>query len=114
MMTNHDLFESPKLLLNWAWEDAQRFKELERAFFDGEPHERIVEFDEKFQRNAHRVRFVRTPPNEMRKLASHIVNDLRHALDQAFHTAPRRFGWQPTRKQSLLYFPWAKTPTDLQ
>lgn len=109
-----DLFESPKALLNWAYEDLQRFKELEKAFFESEPYKRVVEFDEKFQRNAHRLRFTRSPPDEMRKLASHIVNDLRHALDQAFVTSARFFGWKPTKRQNLIYFPWAKTRADLQ
>lgn len=113
-VTNHDLFESPKALLTWAYEDAKRFKELEVAFFDGNPYEQIVEFDEVYQRDAHRIRFTSQPPAEMRKLASHIINDLRHALDQAFVTAAKFFGWLPDRKdRSLLYFPFSKDLTDL-
>lgn len=113
-VTNHDLFESPKALLTWAYEDAARFKELEIAFFKNDPYEQIVEFDEGYQRDAHRIRFTDQPPAEMRKLASHIINDLRHALDQAFVTASKFFGWVPDRKdRTLLYFPWAKDLNDL-
>ena len=113
-MTNHDLFESPKALLTWAYEDAKRFKELEVAFFDSRPYQQIVEFDEAYQRDAHRIRFTAQPPVEMRKLASHIINDLRHALDQAFVTAAKSFGWKPDRKErSLLYFPWSMNLLDL-
>lgn len=113
-MTNPDIFESPKSLLNWAYDDLLRFKELERAFFESEPYERFVEFDSEFQRNAHRIRFTETPPDEMRKHASHIVNDLRHSLDQAYVTAARYFGWKPTQKKKFIYFPWAINKTDLK
>lgn len=113
-VTNLDVFESPKALLTWAYEDAKRFKELEVKFFEAEPYEHIVEFDEVFQRDAHRIRFTTTPPAEMRKLASHIVNDLRHSLDQAFYSAAKHFGWKPERKdRTLLYFPWSKNLRDL-
>lgn len=109
-----DLFESPKALLTWAYEDTQRFKELEGRFFDSEPYETIVEFDPEFERDAHRIRFVDSPPSEMRKLASHIVNDLRHSLDQAFYAAATHFGWRPTKNQKVIYFPWVMSPSELE
>lgn len=113
-VTNHDLFESPKALLTWAYEDAQRFKELEIEFFKNDPYERIIEFDAAYQREAHRIRFTSEPPTEMRKLASHVINDLRHSLDQGFVTAAKFFGWEPSRKErTLLYFPWSKNLRDL-
>jgi hypothetical protein len=108
-----DLFESPKALLNWAWEDMQRFKEVERAFFESEPYQTVVEFDDEMQRNAHRLRFTQPIPYELRKLASHIINDLRHSLDQAFCTAAKFFGWEPCGNQTVIYFPWATTKADL-
>ena len=61
-VTDHDLFESPKALLNWAYEDTERFKQLERAYFSSEPYERFVDFDPERQRDIHRVRLVDSPP----------------------------------------------------
>ena len=113
-VSSPDRFESPKALLSWAYEDIQRFKELEGLFFDNEPYERIVEFDEEMGRDAHRIRFVKAVPDEMRKLASHIINDLRHSLDQAFVIAARHFGWEPSKKQTFIYFPWATCRSDLE
>lgn len=111
---NHDLFESPKALLNWAYEDTEQFKELERAFFGSEPYEGFVDFDAERQRDIHRVRMVDSPPAEMRKLASHVINDLRHSLDQATFAAASFFGWLPSRTQKVIYFPWSSGPTDLK
>lgn len=109
-----DLFESPKALLNWAYEDARRFKELERAFFDGQPYDQFTEFDEEMGRDAYRIRFNRIVPDEMRKLASHVINDLRHSLDQAFTIATRFFGRAPSRGSKHIYFPWVGSPKMLR
>lgn len=74
-----------------------------------------MEFDEEMGRNAHRIRFIRTVPDEMRKLASHIINDLRHSLDQGFVIASKFFGWTPIpKKVKFIYFPWSSSRRDLE
>lgn len=113
-VTAEELFESPAALIGWAYDDTQRFREIEHAFFGPESYEEIVEFDEEAGMDAHRLRFVSDPPDELRKLASHIVNDLRHSLDQSFSIAAKHFGWQPSKSKKFLYFPWATDAADLQ
>ena len=109
-----DLFESPKSLLRWAYEDSVQYKKLEESFFSSEPTEQFVEYDVDMERDAQRLRFNEQPSDQMRKLVSHIVNDLRHALDQACYIAAHHFGWKKSRKIPNLYFPWATSPADLQ
>jgi hypothetical protein len=113
-VTAEELFESPASLISWAYEDTQRFKELEELFFRFDCYEHISEYDPEFERDALRIRFIKPLPPEFRKLASHIVNDLRHALDQGFVIAARHFGWQPLKNQTVLYFPWARDEADLK
>ena len=75
-------FTSARELVNWAREDANDLDLAEQIFFGGHPYTRLREFDAKA---GHDVLKLRVPavPSHMRKLATHAVWSLKHALDHA-------------------------------
>ena len=79
----HDPFESPKLLIDAAREDLQDLEARCKAFFHSKPYTEVQEIERETGNKLFRLRLVRKPPGRLRTRASSIVNDLRHALDQA-------------------------------
>lgn len=102
-------FESPRLLLDQARRKIEDFAE-QRLLFTGD-HEFIEELDYKSREKVVCMRLKRKIPGEIRLIAYGILNDLRHALDQAVGDAALLTGRQDTKG---VYFPIGKSPADLE
>lgn len=98
------------MLLRWAREDAKRFDSVSNAFFDGDPYVMFSEIDPETREEAFKAR-PRDAPNELQKLAAHILVDLKSALDQAtFAAVSPLLNRMPTQ----AYFPFASHPNNLR
>lgn len=97
------------MLLSWAREDAEDFDSIAQAFFDTQPYEAFGEVDPDTGEVTQKIRIL-DPPSELRKLAAHVLSDLKHALDQAAFAASAAL---LSRPPDTLYFPVASHPNDL-
>lgn len=104
------LFDSARDLLDWACEDIVDFDAAVETFLDLKPYEVIGEFDAKAGHNVIKVRFA-TVPASLRKLASHAVWDLKHALDHAMWAAITLVRGRPAGD---VHFLWSSHPNDLK
>ena len=82
-----DPFESPKLLLARAKENAAEFKGRIEAYGQSQPWEVFDDPDLKTGEHVVKARLIRPLPADVRPVFSDAVNNLRHALDQAVNSA---------------------------
>lgn len=104
-------FDSARLLLDGAREDIEKFESLEAVYAnDPETAGLVREMDPKTGDKLVKLKVLKQPPRDLRRLSHHIVSDLRHALDQAtFAASEIILGSEP----DSVYFPFAMNPKDL-
>jgi len=103
-MKSDDPFESPKLLLESARSDLQDFSQGCDSFLAccfGVP---VQKYDKVNKQNIVKYQVKQRIPGRLRVTASNIINNLRHALDQAINCAAIELG--ATKRNN--YFPFAK------
>lgn len=110
-MSASDPFESPKLLIDAAREDIQRFEVAGNDFFIKEqPAIKVEEFDPETRDKHLKIRITKPPSRQLRIIGYNIIGALRHALDQAVYAAVLSVtGSRPDQ----VYFPFATSPADL-
>lgn len=106
-----DAFESPKLLIEEARENLKDLHSRCKAFLDSNPYTEIQEIDRETGDKLYKLRLTTKPPGRLRTRTSSIVNDLRHALDQAVVASAKQLG---ITRFDRIYFPFAASPRDLQ
>lgn len=105
----HD-FSSARALIRWAREDIQQL-ELESEFFlSGESYE-IIEEPEPVSGDTLIKARMAPVPDQLCKLASHALWDLKHALDHATFAAVQAIRG---REAAEVYFPICSHPNDLE
>ncbi|HEY0412683.1 MAG TPA: hypothetical protein VGD66_06050 [Allosphingosinicella sp.] len=111
-MVDSDPFESPKLLVSGAREDIDQFESGEGAFFGpGDVGVTVQEVDPKTKYTFVKFRITKAIPTVLRRRANNILNDLRHALDQALFAAARIV---LKEDPGDVHFPFATSPKDLE
>jgi hypothetical protein len=103
-------FESPKLLIDGAKTSIVDFKAACDGFVQNCTYDIIDHINPNTGDKIIKLRFHHRMPPKMRIPASHIVNDLRHSLDQAVCDGAVALG-RPNAKG--VYFPFGKTAKDL-
>jgi hypothetical protein len=103
-------FESPKLLIDGAKTSIIDFKSVCEAFIQNCTYDILYHTDPKTEQQIVKLRFHHRVPPKMRVPGSRIVNDLRHALDQAVCDAAVLLG-RPNANG--VYFPFGRTPKNL-
>jgi hypothetical protein len=104
-------FESPKLLIEGAKASLLEFEAACDNFIKGCRYEVVSHTDPKTREQVFKLRFKQRMPGALRVKASGILNDLRHALDQAVCDAAIALG---RGDAGGIYFPLAKTASDLE
>ncbi|MBD9540097.1 hypothetical protein IB276_11595 [Ensifer sp. ENS04] len=104
-----DPFESPKLLIEGAVEDIEELGIKCRAFVDACTSVAFAEPDFQAGQNVIKFRVAQKIPQRLRYLTSNILNNLRHALDQAINCGAVELG---ARKRNS-YFPFVKDEAEL-
>jgi hypothetical protein len=105
--TRDDPFESPRALIDGAKEDLIQLKRLIRAYADGAYCVPVFYDDRKTSHRFIKLQIVNAPPPRIRYLASGVLNNLRHTLDQAANVAAvelragNRDGYFPFGKDSV-------------
>lgn len=107
-MTAIDPFESPKLLLARAKENAADFKARLEAFGKTNPWEIVSDPDLKTGEQIIKARLTNPLPANLRAVFSDAVNNLRHALDQAVNSAAIEI----RGGQANCYFPFGRDAAD--
>jgi len=108
-MEQSDAFESPRLLLDAARHDIAEFDSQARAFLNGCLGVRVVQMDPKSGEQVVKYRVAQKIPGRLRVLASNVLNNLRHSLDQAVNCAAIELGGAKRNN----YFPFAKDALDI-
>jgi hypothetical protein len=107
---DNDVFESPKILVEGAKESLLDFESRSSDFVKTCKHEVVAKLDNKSGQKIIIARFSQKIPGKVRLLASGIVNDLRHALDQSVSAAAVCLGRSDSKG---VYFPIGKSIDDL-
>jgi hypothetical protein len=103
-------FASARDLLRWAREEVQKFDSVAEGFVSGNPYSQVREIDPQAGQLVLKLR-VAPVPDELRKLASHALWDLKHALDHATCAAILTV---TGRAADDVHFPWSSHPRDLE
>jgi hypothetical protein len=102
-------FESPKLLVEDAKTSLSEFGRACDTFLENCTYDTIRYIDPKSREHVVKLRLHHRIPRKVQLPAHHILNDLRHALDQAMCDGAMALG-RPNAKG--VYFPAGKTPAD--
>lgn len=105
-----DRFSSARTLLRWAREDIQDLDLKAEAFLRSAPYAPFIEPDPETGNVFFKVRMTQVP-DEISKLASHALWDIKHALDHATCSAVRAIYGSGIGD---IHFPVASHPNDLQ
>ena len=81
-------------------------------FLESDPFDQFTEIDPESGYIAHKIRINRKTPDSWRRLTFRILTDIRHAIDQAMFAATSAIS--PITIEDDIYFPWARSPTDLE
>src|SRR2546427_9988869 len=108
-MGESDAFESARLMLESARPEGVEFDSGARAFLDGCFGVRFTQMDPRSGEQVVKYRVAQKIPSRLRVLASHVVNDLRHSLDQAVNCATIELGGTKPNN----YFPFSKSKLDI-
>jgi hypothetical protein len=103
-------FESPKLLIESAKASIPQLESGCSTFIEGCRYEAIKYVDPKTREEVTKLRFQQRVPGALRVSASRILNDLRHALDQAVCDGAILLG---RRNSKGVYFPFGRDASDL-
>lgn len=103
-------FESPRLIVDMAEERISDLEAICQPFIEGCDYDLITHSDPKTRDKIVKLRLKRRLPPKISILTSGIINDLRHALDQAVCSAGEVL---QTGRPDKLYFPVGKDPEDL-
>jgi hypothetical protein len=104
-------FESPKMLIDEAKASIADFKVACDLFVQDHTYNIINEVDRNTREQVIKLRFLRKMPPRLRITASHIVNDLRHSLDQAVCDGAVLLGRKHARG---VHFPFAKSAAEFE
>jgi hypothetical protein len=104
-----DPFESPHLLIEQAEEDYANFTAKRNAFFETRRTTPFTDFDPNTGEDVFKVRFNGQLPGSLRTTASNVLNNLRHALDQAVNGSVAVLG---PKNPKQAYFPIWKDAAD--
>jgi len=107
----HDLepFASPLLLVSKAKEDIEKIKAECADFVKLSRHTLIENFDSKTKEQVIKIRLDGPIPGALRVSVSRVVNDLRHALDQALCDGALFLG---ATRINRTYFPFGADKSD--
>jgi len=103
-------FESPKLLIECAPENIDRLDKYCHEYFSGSPYEVVEKIDHMTKAKTCCFRFQKKLPSKIRTVSHSILNDLRHALDQAVCESVIVLG---NKNAKETYFPFARDISDL-
>lgn len=103
-------FESPKLLVDGAKTSFINFKSTYDTFIENCTYDIVYSTDPNTRQKVVKLRFQQRLSPQLRLSASRIVNDLRHAMDQAVCDGAISLG---RRNGKGVYFPFGKTPKNL-
>ena len=103
-------FESPKLLIDGAKTSILDFKSLYDPFIQSCTYDVVYSTDPNTRQKIVKLRFQQRLSPQLRLSASRIVNDMRHALDQAACDGAILLGRADGKG---VYFPFGKTPKNL-
>jgi hypothetical protein len=106
-MDDLEPFESPKLLIDGAKTSIIDFKSTCDAFIQASTYDVVNHVDPKTGDQIVKLRFHHRVPPKLRVPASGIVNNLRHALDQAVCDGAIKLGRANAKG---VYFPLVKRP----
>ncbi len=109
-MDDLEPFESPKLLIEGARTSIDAFETLCNTFITTCTYDIVQHVDPKTRERVVKLRFRHRIPRKMRIPASHALNDLRHALDQATVHSAVLLGCIDKRR---VFFPFGKSAKDL-
>ena len=104
MLVMEHPFEEPRLLIDHARINIQNLEAGSSAFTDSCRGVEVEELDHQTRQKIIKLRVTGKIPGPLRPIASGIVNDLRHSLDQSMNEAIVRLG----AKKRDTYFPFAK------
>lgn len=104
-------FSSAREMLGWVGEGLSEFQAAVQAFStNGDSYSLVQDFNEDGTEITLKVR-IPALPNNLRKLATHAIWDIKHALDHATHAAVSLIvGGDP----GDIHFPVASHPNDLR
>ncbi|MFZ5522799.1 MAG: hypothetical protein ACOY9D_01775 [Pseudomonadota bacterium] len=111
MLDCFEPFESPLLLISSAKENLTKLEIACKVFVTDCKYTPFLGFDSKADEGILKIRLNDRFPGQIRVLGSSIINDLRHALDQAVCDGAIMLG-APNAKNT--YFPFAKDPADFR
>lgn len=103
-------FESPKLLVQHAREDLGELIAIGKKIFTTTSHDNIVDRDPQTGHKRFKVKYTGQIPSRARYVGSNVLNNLRHALDQALVASAEALTGRSCGK---IYFPFANSPSDL-
>ena len=95
-------FDYPRSVHRWAGEEVNKFKDAAKAFVDSCKPKGFKQLDLATGEMIQGCVLEERAPDELLKIAYHIINDLRNALDQAVHAASLTLG---TRYPDKTNFP---------
>ena len=101
----NDIFHSSKLRLSRAKDHIIDLEKSIRAFLDTKPYARVIEPDSDGINQLHKIKFTKSLPDEFAIITADAVDNLRSALDHAWHAiAVASSAIKPTGE---AYFPFA-------
>lgn len=103
-------FPSARQLVRWAREEVERLDSASEAFLDSDPYTPVLDADPETGDVFFKLRMA-VVPDEICKLASHALWDIKHALDHATCAAARVITGGDVGD---LHFPIAAHPNDLE
>lgn len=110
-MTIKDEFSPAKKSIRWAENAIAEFNTISATFFQGNVTEIVTEFDPQSGDNVQKVRLIEPIPDQLFKTATDALIYSKHSFDQATFAARNIVSG---RSNKSVYFPWARTPTDLE
>lgn len=109
-MDDLESFESPKILISGAKTSIENFTSECSSFIDNCTYDIVRHIDPQTEQQVIKLRFHHRIPPKMRIAASHVVNDLRHALDHSVCEAAVLLG---RANGKGVYFPFGRTQKNL-
>lgn len=104
-------FDSPLMLIGAAKKDIVDIKTACDAFIKTRKYAIVEQFDAKTKEKVVKLRFDDGIPGQLRVNFSRVINDLRHALDQATCDGALTLGATSTKN---VYFPFGKDLKDFE
>ena len=104
-------FDSPKSLIKHAREDLLDLIAICKKAFAGGGYDHIIDRDSDTGHKRNKIKFTGSIPSRAGYVGSNILNNLRHALDQALIASVANL---TGHRGGIIYFPFATSPIDLK